>query len=127
MFIEPTEENLKRLKQSKNGIDYWQTADFFPVSPELKRSLSKTQETYLDLIMELEDDDENDKINFKLGRLIVKAAKQAGVPSKQYLEEFDNFMKIIWTPICIWRKDDSGKINYSLRSSLTEIEKRVVL
>lgn len=28
MIIEPTEENLKRLKQSKNGIDYWQ-ADFF--------------------------------------------------------------------------------------------------
>ena len=98
---------------------------FFPVSPELKRSLSKTQETYLDLIMELEDD-EDDKINFKLGRLIVKAAKQAGVPAKQYLEEFDNFMKIIWTPICIWCKNDSGKINYSLSSSLSEIEKRVV-
>lgn len=99
---------------------------FFPVSPELERSLSKTQETYLDLIMELEDDNENDKINFTLGRLLVKAAKQASVPSIQYLGEFDNFMKIIWTPICIWCKDDSGKITYSLRSSLTEIEKRVL-
>ena len=127
MSVKPNEENLKRFKQSKNGIDYWHTADFFPVSPELESILSKTHETYLDLIMELEDDEENDKTNFKLGKLIVKAAKQAGVPSKQYLEEFDNFMKIIWTPICIWYKDDSGKINYSLRSSLTEIEKQVEL
>jgi hypothetical protein len=57
-------------------------------------------------------------MGFSIGRLIVKAARKAGISSKEYREQFDNYVKVIWTPICIWQKNESGEVNCSLLSNL---------
>jgi hypothetical protein len=120
-FLEPTDENLERLKKGKGKKVYWHTADFFLFDPNLADELSSILDAYMEKLMESEEEDEDEaihKIEFSIGRMIVKAAKKRGISSQDYREQFNNFSTVIWTPICIWRKDESGKISYSLSSNL---------
>ncbi len=119
--LEPTDENLERLKKGKGKEVYWHTADFYLFDPNLADELSIILDAYMEKLMESEEEDEDEaihKIGLSTGRMIVKAAKKIGISSQDYRDQFNNFATVIWTPICIWRKDESGKISYSLRSNL---------
>lgn len=75
----------------------------------------------MDALMESDEEDEEKiirKMGFSIGRLIVKAAKKTGISPNEYRDQFENYVKVIWTPICIWQKNESGAVNYSLMSSL---------
>jgi hypothetical protein len=50
--------------------------------------------------------------------MIVKAAREAGISPQDYRDQFNNYVAVIWTPICIWRKDELGKTSYSVVSGL---------
>lgn len=120
-FLEPTDENLERLRKGKGKEVYWHTADFFLYDPNLADELSIILDAYMEELMESEDDEDEAirKIGFSTGRMLVKAAKKIGISSQDYRDQFNNFATVIWTPICIWRKDESGKISHSLMSNLT--------
>lgn len=120
-IVEPTDENLKRYRRVQNGVTYWHTADFFQFNKNLEDDLSTIFEAYMDALMESDEEDEEKiirKMGFSIGRLIVKAAKKAGISPNEYRDQFENYVKVIWTPICIWQKNESGAVNYSLMSSL---------
>ena len=118
--LEPTDENLERYKIIKNGKIYCHTADFFKYEPKLENELSDIFDVYMDAIIDTEDEDDEDEVNRKIGfsiaRMIVKTAKRLNISSKDLRDQFNNYATVIWTPICVWKKDDSGKINYSLIS-----------
>jgi len=118
--LEPTDENLERLKKTKGREVYWHTADFFQFDPAIEDELSVIFDAYMDALMESEDDEENAalKIGFSIGRMLVKSARRIGISSQDYRDQFNNYATVIFTPICIWRKDKSGEISYSLKSSL---------
>ncbi|MBE9146326.1 hypothetical protein [Planktothrix mougeotii] len=120
-ILEATDENLELLKKFKGSEVYWHTADFFEFDLSLKDSLSVIFDAYMDALMESEEDDEDEairKIGFSIGRMLVKAARKMGISSQDYRHQFNNYVTVIWTPICIWRKDESGKMRYSLMSNL---------
>ena len=76
-------------------------------------------DAYMDVLMESDEEDENEAIgNFLIGRMIVKAAREAGISPQDYRDQFNNYVAVIWSPICIWRKDELGKTSYSLVSGL---------
>ena len=76
-------------------------------------------DAYIDVLMESDEEDENEAIgNFLIGRMIVKAAREAGISPQDYRDQFNNYVAVIWSPICIWRKDELGKTSYSLVSGL---------
>ena len=76
-------------------------------------------DAYMDVLMESDEEDENEAIgNFLIGRIIVKAAREAGISPQDYRDQFNNYVAVIWSPICIWRKDELGKTSYSLVSGL---------
>ncbi|NEO84397.1 MAG: hypothetical protein F6J87_09110 [Spirulina sp. SIO3F2] len=119
-ILEPTDENLERLKRSEAGKVYWHTKDFFWFDPAIENELATLLETYMDVVMESEEDD--DKVDRRLviviGRMLVELARKVGTSAQDCRNQFDNFIAVIWTPICIWHKDESGKIRYSLKSKL---------
>ena len=118
-ILEPTDENLERLKKIKGKEVYWHTADFFQFDSSLENELSVIFDTYMDALMESEEEDEAiRKIGFSIGRMLVKAARKIEISPEDSRDQFNNFATVIWTPICIWRKDESGKISYSLMSNL---------
>ena len=119
--LEPTDENLERHKRVQGGKVYWHSADFFQFDCSLEKELSVIFDAYMDALMESDEEDEDEterKIGLSLGRMIVKAARRVGISSQDYRDQFNNYATVIWTPICIWRKDNSGKISYSLMSNL---------
>ena len=78
-------------------------------------------DAYMDVLMESDEEDENEAIGkkfFSIGRMIVKAAREAGISPQDYRDQFNNYVAVIWSPICIWRKDELGKTSYSLVSGL---------
>lgn len=113
MIIQPTRENLNSLKKIKNRLTYWHTADFFPFDHELADSLTDTAFA----LMDIEDEEK-----FTSGKIVVKAARKAGISAKQYLEQLSNYELVMLTPICIWQEDEHGNFKYSLSSSLNGIE-----
>ncbi len=120
-ILEPTDENLERLKKTNGGNVYWHTADFFQFDPSIKDELSDIFDAYMDTLMQSDDEDEDAairKMGFSIGRMLVEAARESGISPQDYRDQFNNYATVIWTPICIWRKDESGKISYSLRSNL---------
>ena len=118
--LEPTDENLERYKITKNDKIYWHTADFFKYEPKLENELSDIFDVYMDAIMDTEDEEDEDevirKMGFSIAKIIVKIAKRLNISSKDLRDQFNNYATVIWTPICVWKKDDSGKISYSLVS-----------
>jgi hypothetical protein len=119
--LEPTHENLERLKKVKGREVYWHTVDFFQFDPSLEDGLSVIFDTYVDALMESEEENEDEairKIGFSIGRMLVKAARKIGISSQVYRDQFNNYATVIWTPICIWQKDESGGMRYSLMSNL---------
>lgn len=113
MIVEPTREKLDSLKIIKNGLTYWHTADFFPFDGELADSLCDTT-------FELIDIEEEQK--FTQVKIVVKAAKKAGIPPKQYLEQLSNYTLVMLTPICIWQEDEYGNFKYSLATGLNAVK-----
>ena len=120
-ILEPTNENLERLKKVQGRESYWHTADFFQFDPSLKDELSIIFDAYMDALMESEAENEDEairKIGFSIGRMLVKAARKIGISPQDYRDQFNNCATVIWTPICIWRKNESGEMSYSLMSNL---------
>lgn len=74
-------------------------------------------------IRESDGDGDARKIGFSSARLIVKAARKVGISSRNYEEQFNNFATVIWTPVCVWHEDKSGKISHSLMSSLQALDR----
>ena len=121
LILEPNDENLERLKKVKGKEIYWHSADFFQFDPSLENELSVIFDTYMDALMESEEEDEDEairKIGFSIGRMLVKAARKIGISPEDCRNQFNNYATVIWTPICMWRKDESGEISYSLMSNL---------
>lgn len=119
--LEPTDENLERYKRVNGTNTYWHTADFFQFDRSFEDELSIILDAYIDALKESDEDDEDEavrKIGFSIGKMLVKAARKAGISPQDYRDQFNNFATVIWTPICIWRKDNSGEISYSLKSNL---------
>lgn len=119
--LEPTDENLERLKKTKDQAVYWYTADFFQFDPSIEDELSVIFDAYMDALMASDEKDEAEtthKIGFSIGRMLVKTARKIGISSQDCRDQFNHYAKVIWTPICIWRKDESGETSYSLKSSL---------
>ena len=117
--LEPTDENLERHKRVNGTNTYWHTADFFQFNDSFKDELDLILDAYIDAIRESEEEDEDEivrKIGFSIGKMLVKAARKAGISPQDYRDQFNNYASVIWTPICIWRKDNSGKIDYTLMS-----------
>ena len=125
-IVEPTNENLERYKKLKDGKAYWQTADFFKYDPELEKILSEILDVYMDAMMNEEKDDDEDRVErriaYSIAKMIVIKARKLNISSKDLRDRFDNFATVIWTPICVWNKDDFGKINYSLTSGLNGLK-----
>ncbi len=120
-LVEPTNENLELYQRVNSGIVYWHTSDFFLYDEALESYFSDIFDVYMDALIESEEDDDERftrRISFKIGRLIVKAAKEVGISPKDFRDQFANYTTVIWTPICIWRKDSLGKVGYSLMSNL---------
>ena len=124
--LEPTNENLERYKKLKDGKVYWQTADFFKYDPELENILSKILDVYMDAMMDDDGEDDEDRVErriaYSIAKMIVIEARKLNISSKDLRKQFDNFATVIWTPICVWKKDDSGKINYLLISGLNGLK-----
>ena len=119
--VEPTDENLELYKTVKGSKSYWHTADFFQFNHNFENEMSVIFDAYMDVLMESDEEDENEAIGknfFSIGRMIVKAAREAGISPQDYRDQFNNYVAVIWTPICIWRKDELGKTSYSLVSGL---------
>ncbi|GAB4138890.1 MAG: hypothetical protein Fur0046_13710 [Cyanobacteria bacterium J069] len=119
--LEPTEDNLKRYERVKNGSRYWHTADFWLCDSRFESEFEDIFDVYLDLLMADDEADEATaahKIGFSTGRMLVKAARASGISPRDYRDQFNNYTMVIWTPICIWTKDEAGYFNYSLRSNL---------
>lgn len=120
-ILEPTDENLECLKKVKGREVYWHTVDFLQFDPRLEDELSVIFDAYMDALMESEEDDEDEairKIGFSIGRMLVKAARKIGISPQDYRDQFNNYATVISTPICIWRKNESGEMSYSLMSNL---------
>ena len=120
-ILDPTDENLERLKKFNGREIYWHTADFFQFDPSLEDELSAIFHVYMDALMESEEENEDEairKIDFSIGRMLVNAARKIGISPQDYRDQFNNYTTVIWTPICIWRKDESGEMSYSLMSNL---------
>lgn len=120
-ILEPTNRNLERLKKVKNGEVYWHTADFFQVDPRLKEEMWEILEIYLDIIEETKEEDVEEatrKVRFLVGRMLVKAARKIGISPQDARDQFDNCATATLSPICIWRKDESGEMQYSLMGAL---------
>lgn len=116
MIIQPTPENLERLKQTQDDITYWLTADFFPVNPELKDSLTKVYDQVMDVVFEEEIEDS--AATFTIGRIVVKEARRLNMSPKDYNKQLSNFNRIVLVPICFWEQNESGNWNYTLSSSI---------
>ena len=116
MNIKPTREKLNSLKHTKNGLTYWHTADFFPFDDELGDSLSDTGLALMDV---------EEEQRFTQGKIIVKAAREAGISAQEYLEQLSNFELVMLTPICVWQEDENGNFKYSLGSSLNAVENKM--
>ncbi len=128
--LEPTHENLERYKRVQGEETYWHTADFFLFDPNIKNELSIIFDSYMEAFMESDEEDEDEasrKIAFSLGRMIVKAAREIGVSPKDFRDQFNNYATVIWTPICIWRKENLGEISYSLMSGLQCSSEKILL
>ena len=64
--------------------------------------------------------DSEDENKFTLGRIVVNAARKAGISSREYLEQLDNYQVVMLTPVCIWYKDKLGNMKYTLSSNLPQ-------
>jgi hypothetical protein len=120
-IVEPTAENLERYKRVQGEKVYWHTADFFWFDPSLEDELAAIFDAYMDALMESEEDDDDEairKLIFPIGRLLIKAAQKAGISPQDYRDQFNNYATVIWTPICIWYKDESGHVRHTLKSNL---------
>ncbi|MGM3309207.1 hypothetical protein ACSQ6I_25070 [Anabaena sp. WFMT] len=113
MYIEPNITDLISLKQEIQGLTYWRTEDFFPYSEDLEVSLGETTFilNYVDY-----------KNNFAIAKIIIKAAKKAGITPQEYLQQLNNYGNILSKPFCFWKQDQSGKWQYKLTNTLTEFE-----
>ncbi|WP_373478318.1 hypothetical protein [Geminocystis sp.] len=114
-ILEPTDENLERLKKIKGTKVYWHTADFFRFDSSIRDELSIIFDDYMDIFFEWKPTDKNE---FSIARMIVKAARKNKISPQDYRDQFENYITVIWTPVCLWRKDEFGKISYSLKSNL---------
>ena len=120
-FLEPTDENLECHKKVQSGKFYWHTADFFQFEHSIEDELSVIFDVYMDALMESDQEDEDEairKIGFSIARMLVKVARKAGISPQDCRDQFNNYATVISTPICIWRKNKSGEISYSLMSNL---------
>jgi hypothetical protein len=120
-LVEPTDQNLQRYQRETNGISYWHTADFFRYDKTLKDSLAHLFDTYTEMLFESDAVDEDTairRVNFKMGRLLIQAARERGIAPQALRDQLNNFATVIWTPICIWHKNPSGEMSYALMSSL---------
>lgn len=121
--LEPTDENLERFKRFQDGKAYWHTADFFHFDCKLSNELSIIFDVYIDKMMESVDDNDEviiHKIEFSIARMLVKAARETGISPQDYRDQFNNYAMVVWTPICIWYKDESGNIRHCFRNNLAE-------
>lgn len=121
--IEPTVENLERYQRVEGTKTYWHTSDFFKYDRNLEAELSDILNAYTDALEEFDEECER-TIELSIGRRIVKAARKAGISPQDYRDQFNNFGAVIWTPICIWREDESGNMRYSLTNSLESVDLR---
>ena len=121
LILEPTAQNIEGYKKVQNNEVYWLTADFFLFDRRLEEELSVIFDAYVEAVMEDDKEDEDEelrRIGFSIGRRIVKAARKAGLSPQDYRDHFNNYATVIFTPICIWQKGESGEIRYSLMSNL---------
>ena len=126
--LEPTDENLERHKRIKNGNIYWHTADFYKYDPKLEDELSEIFDAYMDAIMNDEGEDEDAelrRIGYSIGKMIVLTARRLKISPKDLRDWFDNFATVVWTPICVWKKDNSGKLSPSLMSGISGLKSSV--
>lgn len=121
-ILEPTAENLERYRRVEGEQVYWHTADFFRFDPALEDELAAIFDVYVDAIMESDAEDEDKavrRITFLIGRRLIKAARKAGISPQDYRDQFNNYATVLWTPICVWKRDESGNgVGHSLRSDL---------
>lgn len=120
--VEPTDENLERFKQVQGDVIYWHTKDFWTFDESLRGDLGYILNFATDALFD-EDLDEPEEVAerrlaFATGRLIVQTAKEIGMSPRDFRDQFNNFTTVIWTPICIWYKDEAGEMKYQLRSNL---------
>jgi len=117
--VEPTDKNIELYKTVKGSKSYWHTADFFSLTTTLKmKCRSFLMPTWMYLWSLMKRTKMRLSAIFLIGRMIVKAAREAGISPQDYRDQFNNYVAVIWTPICIWRKDELGKTSYSLVSGL---------
>lgn len=119
-FLEPTDENLKRFRRVDGDTAYWRTIDFFLFDPDLEDGFFSILEYEMDATEanNTHDKEAERKHKFSLGRMIIRAARAAGISPNDYRIQYSHYATVIWTPICIWRKDESGAIHYSLMNNL---------
>lgn len=124
-ITEPTTSNLELYKKTKCDISYWHTKDFFKFDEKIVDKLDYLLDVYMDALTDSEsENEENDifKIEFKLGRLIVKTAQELDIEPRDLKDQLNNYASVIWTPICIWKKDESGTVKYTLCSGLSGLK-----
>lgn len=120
-LVEPTEQNLQRYQRETNGMRYWHTADFFRYDETLEDWLAHLFDTYAELLFESDDVDEDTVIRratFKIGRLLIQTAREKNIAPQALRNQLNNYATAIWTPICIWHKQPSGEVSYTLMSNL---------
>ncbi|MDV3001172.1 MAG: hypothetical protein N5P05_002778 [Chroococcopsis gigantea SAG 12.99] len=120
-IVDPNDENLKRLQRFNGGEVYWHTEDFFRFDSDLTDELDAIFEVYMDAFKESEGDDDEvaeRRVGFLTAKKIVETARRLGISPRNLRDQFDNFATVVFTPICLWRRDEPGVIHRSLMSNL---------
>ncbi|MGB0560549.1 MAG: hypothetical protein ACPGVO_01940 [Spirulinaceae cyanobacterium] len=112
--LEPNEENLERLKRNENGKVYWHTMDFFHFDSKIEDDLSDILIAYVDV----ESEEDEEKLELLIERMLGQLADRIGVSMQDCRSQLDNYARVVLTPICIWWRDETGKMRYSLKSKL---------
>ena len=81
----------------------------------------------MDAIIDGEGEDEDEdaelrRIGYSIGKMIVMAAKRLNISSRDLRNQFNNYATVVWTPVCVCRKNDSGKISRSLMSGISALK-----
>lgn len=119
-FLPKNQANLLKYKHVREGMTYWFNHDFFFYDQKFAEEFSELFDFALECFDQMPDSKEDeeaynkafDQFEFTFGRKIVNGAKKAGVPTREYHIQWQNFEHLRYYPYVFQEKSNTGEDSY---------------
>jgi hypothetical protein len=119
LFVVRNQANLLRYKHVREGYTFWYNRDFYLFDPKFGKEFWDLFEFAINTTDELPYSKENpevfdkayDLFEFQFGRKIVNGAKKAGIPTREYHIQYENYEQIMNNPFIFEERTKTGAVS----------------